>query len=134
MTTVDLVARFLEAFAPPQLAESWDNVGLLVGDRHAKVERIMTCLTITAASAAEAVDEQAQLIVAHHPLPFHAFKRLTTDTSEGRILCQLLAAGISVYSPHTAFDSAAQGINRRLAEGLQLAAIQPLVPSATSAS
>ena len=54
----------------------------------------------------------------HHPLPFRPLKRLTTDTPEGRLLCDLLAARIAIYSPHTAFDSAAGGINQRLAAGL----------------
>lgn len=122
------VAQELELFAPPRLAESWDNVGLLVGDRRAEVQKVMTCLTITPSSVAEAVREQVQLIVTHHPLPFKPLQRLTTDTTAGRMLLELCAARINVYSPHTAFDSAAQGINRQLAEGLQLQDIKPLLP------
>jgi dinuclear metal center YbgI/SA1388 family protein len=130
MPPLSPVLAFLERFAPPRLAESWDNVGLLVGDRQRDVQRIMTCLTITPATAAEAVEERADLIVAHHPLPFGALKRLTTDTIVGRMLLELIAARIAIYSPHTAFDSAAEGINQRLAEGLSLRGIQPLVPHA----
>jgi len=126
MITVDDVARFLDAFAPLRLAESWDNVGLLVGDRQRTVGRIMTCLTITATTAEEAVRESADLIVVHHPLPFVALKRLTTDTPEGRSLWSLAGAGVSVFSPHTAFDSAPEGINQRLATGLELVDIEPL--------
>ena len=128
MLTVAEVARFLDAFAPPSLAESWDNVGLLVGKHEQPVRRIMTCLTITPTSAKEAVASQADLIVSHHPLPFRPLKRLTAETSEGRLLLELIGAKISVYSPHTAFDSAQQGINQRLATGLQLEEIAPLVP------
>ena len=80
MVTVDDVARFLDAFAPLRLAEPWDNVGLLVGDRQRAVSRIMTCLTITGATVEEAVAQKADLIVVHHPLPFTALKRLTTDS------------------------------------------------------
>ncbi len=128
MLTVGDVAQFLEEFAPASLAESWDNVGLLVGNLEQQVERVMTCLTITQASAREAVEKKAELIVSHHPLPFRALKRLTTDTSEGRLLLDLIEARISVFSPHTAFDSAQQGINARLATLLQLMDVQPLVP------
>jgi dinuclear metal center YbgI/SA1388 family protein len=124
------VKSFLEELAPPRLAESWDNVGLLVGDGQAAIRRIMTCLTTTPATADEAVAERADLIVTHHPLPFSAVKRLTTDTIVGRMLLKLIAAGVAVYSPHTAFDSAAEGINQRLAEGLGLRDIEPLVPHA----
>ena len=120
--------HFLEQLAPPKLAADWDNVGLLVGDPHRSVERIMTCLTLTPASVAEAVREQADLVVSHHPLPFQAVRRLTTATQAGRTLLELIAARIAVYSPHTAWDSARQGINRRLAEGLELKGIVPLVP------
>ena len=132
MATVDDIAQFLENFAPPELAADWDNVGLLVGERQRSVHRVMTCLTITPASAEEAVNEQADLVVAHHPLPFRPLKRLTTDTHEGRLLWTLMSSGISVYSPHTAFDSALQGINQRLAEGIGLHDIRPLVQQAES--
>ena len=128
MYTVERISQFLEQFAPPRLAEEWDNVGLLVGDPNRAVRRLMTCLTITPATATEAVDAGADLIVAHHPLPFRPLRRLTADTPGGRMLLDLIAARIAIYSPHTAFDSAAQGINQRLAEGLGLEGIEPLVP------
>jgi len=128
MLTVAEITAFLEQFAPPRLAAEWDNVGLLVGDPARAIGRLMTCLTITPASAAEAIDQRADLIVAHHPLPFRAMKRLTTETLAGRLLLNLIAARIAVFSPHTAFDSAAAGINQRLAEALGLNAIRPLVP------
>ncbi len=130
MPTVGEVAAFLEVFAPSALAEEWDNVGLLLGDRAATARRIMTCLTITPESAAEAIDEQVELIVTHHPLPFRALKRITTDAHEGRLLWKLIGAATSVYSPHTSFDSAPEGINQRLAEGLGLVDIEVLLPKA----
>lgn len=126
MTTVAAVCQFLDEFAPARLAEDWDNVGLLVGDPTRDVKRIMTCLTVTADSAEEAVRDRADLIVAHHPLPFRPFKRLTTETTAGRLLLRLIRADVAVASPHTAFDSARFGINRRLAEGLELEDIRPL--------
>lgn len=128
MTTIHEITVFLEQFAPANLAEEWDNVGLLVGDGRREARKVMTCLTITPDSAAEAVEEKADLIVTHHPLPFIALKQLTTDTTPGRLLWDLIAARISIYSPHTAFDSAREGVNQRLAVGLGLRGIQPLVP------
>ena len=129
MPLLSELCRFLEAFAPPVLSEEWDNVGLLVGDPKQQVERVMTCLTITPASSAEAVSRQADLIITHHPLPFQPLRRLTTESTPGRLLLTLIQAGIVVYSPHTAFDSAAKGINQQLAEGIGLAEIRPLIPS-----
>ena len=129
MTTVADLCAFLDAFAPAELAADWDNVGLLVGDRAQRVERVMTCLTITPQAAAEAIRERVDLVVTHHPLPFRPFKRLTADEPTGRMILDLIRAGVAIYSPHTAFDSAAGGINQRLAEGLGLADIQPLEPA-----
>ena len=120
---------FLESFAPPHLAEEWDNVGLLVGSRDRDINRVMTCLTISPNVVEEALREKVDLIVAHHPLPFRPLKRITDDTPEGRMLWQLIGAGVAIYSPHTAFDSCREGINQRLAEGLRLTNIAPLVPS-----
>jgi dinuclear metal center YbgI/SA1388 family protein len=127
ITVADFV-DFLSAFAPPVLAEDWDNVGLLVGRRAQRVERVMTCLTITPASAAEAVAQRAQLIVAHHPLPFAALRRITDESTTGMILLNLIEQQVAIYSPHTAFDSATEGINQRLAVGLGLQSIAPLIP------
>lgn len=132
MTPVGDVVRFLEKFAPPALAADWDNVGLLLGDRARRVQKVMTCLTITPAVVDEAIADQVDLIVAHHPLPFRAVKSITADSYSGGLLWRLASAGVSIYSPHTAFDSAADGINARLAAGLGLARVEPLEPSAAA--
>jgi len=127
VTKVSAIAAFLEELAPRRLAAEWDNVGLLVGDARRTVERVMTCLTVTTASVAEAVAEKAQLIVSHHPVLFQPVRRITADDAQGKMLLDLIAAGIAVYSPHTAFDSAGSGINQQLAEGLGLSDVAPLV-------
>jgi dinuclear metal center YbgI/SA1388 family protein len=129
MPLIDDVATFLERFAPSALAEPWDNVGLLLGDRHHAVERVMTCLTLTPDVAAEAIREHAGLVVTHHPILFRAVKRLTTDSIEGTMLLDLAKADVAVYSPHTAFDSAADGINERLCRKFGLEQTRPLRPA-----
>ena len=127
MPVLQNVCDYLDQYAPAVLAEEWDNVGLLAGDPAAPVARVMTCLTVTPASAREAVDRQADLIVTHHPLPFRPLRRLVTDTTPGRLLWQLITHRVAIYSPHTAFDSTTCGINQRLAEGLGLLDVAPLV-------
>ncbi len=127
MIHVGDVAGFLEQFAPLDLAAEWDNVGLLVGDPNWPAERVMTCLTITPPVVEEAVSAGVQMVVSHHPLPFRPLRRLTTESTPSRMLLQLAAARTAVYSPHTALDSAAGGINQQLAEALELEAIAPLV-------
>jgi len=126
MPTIADVIEALERFAPTRLAASWDNVGLLLGDRGNSVSRVLTCLTLTSEVAQEAVDSQVQLIVTHHPILFRGAKRITTDTAEGRSILALAKAGIAVYSPHTAFDNTVGGINDQLANRLGLTEIQPL--------
>ena len=128
MTTVGDFCSYLEQFAPVHLAADWDNVGLLLGDRSASAAKVMTCLTVTDETVQEALSQQAELIITHHPFPFSPIKKISTDTWTGKQLWHLASAGISVYSPHTAFDSAREGINQQLAEGLHLTDIQSLEP------
>ena len=120
MPSVGALVDFLEAFAPPHLAADWDNVGLLLGDREVPVHSLMTCLTVTASSAREAVEAGAQLVVSHHPILFRGIKRLTTATPEGRLLLSLIRGGVAVYSPHTSLDNTPGGINDTLAQQLGL--------------
>jgi dinuclear metal center YbgI/SA1388 family protein len=126
MLTIATVIDFLDQFAPPELAAHWDNVGLLLGDRAATVQRVMTCLTVTPETAAEAVESAAQLVITHHPILFRAVKRLTTGTPEGWMLLALIKAGVGVYSPHTALDNTCGGINDALARRLGLSGVTPL--------
>ena len=134
MTTVHDLGQWLEGFAPIGLAESWDNVGLLWGDPNASVERVMTCLTVTAQTAREAIDERAQLIVSHHPVLFRPVKRLVAGTADNGYLWDLARAGVSILSPHTAFDNTVGGINDGLATRLGLVDVGPLRPAPPSVS
>lgn len=119
----------LRSLAPLELAEAWDNTGLLLGDPSQPIERVLTCLTLSGDVADEAIEIGAQLVVSHHPVLFRAVKSLTTATAEGRTLLKLLKAGVAVYSPHTAWDSSADGINSQLAGALELSDVQPLRPA-----
>jgi dinuclear metal center YbgI/SA1388 family protein len=133
MTTVADVCRSLETLAPLHLAAEWDNVGLLVGDRAASVERLMTCLTATSEVAEEAIREGVQLIVSHHPVLFRPTQKLVASASEGGMLLKLIAAGVAIYSPHTAWDNAPGGINDGIAQRLGLVDVEPLRPLETAA-
>ena len=126
MVTLRDVIQVLEQIAPPAGAAEWDNTGLLLGDPAAEVRRIMTCLTVTKATVQEAIREQADLIVSHHPVLFRPVQRLTADRGDGSVLLPLLRAGIAVYSPHTAYDDAPGGINEQLCARLGIEQVQPL--------
>jgi dinuclear metal center YbgI/SA1388 family protein len=124
--TISDVLKFLVEFAPTELAEDWDNTGLLIGQRNDSVSSIMTCLTLTPDVAEEAVTKGAGLVVTHHPILFRAVQKLTDETSEGRMLLSLIRAGVAVYSPHTSYDSAYEGVNRQLATSLNLKNVKPI--------
>ncbi len=129
MTTVSDVTQWLERFAPARLAEPWDNVGLLWGDPCAAVQGVMTCLTVTPVTAAEAIEEAASLIVSHHPILFREVKRVRADLPDTAPLWKLARAGIAVASPHTAFDNTHEGINDLLCHRLGLVDVSPLRPA-----
>ncbi len=128
MTDVAEIQEYLAHLAPPDLAESWDNVGLLTGDPAQPVSRILTCLTLTPDVAAEAISEKADLIISHHPILFRPIQQITSHSVEGKMLLDLIQANIAVYSPHTSYDSAEQGINWQLAQLLGLEDVGILRP------
>jgi dinuclear metal center YbgI/SA1388 family protein len=86
----------------------------------------MTCLTITPPVVQEAISQNADVIITHHPVLFRPTKALCDSTTEGAILLDLIQHGIAVYSAHTAFDNCQNGINSFLAERLGLTHVRPL--------
>lgn len=134
MNYVKDLAAWLGTVAPLELSETWDNTGLLLGNTESSVSRAMTCLTLTPASVAEAVGHRADLVIAHHPLPFKPIAKITNETPAGRMLWDLASHGIAVYAPHTAWDSAVNGINASLADLLGLQAVLPMLPASSVAN
>lgn len=123
MTTVREIESFLYGWAPRELAESWDNVGLLVGDPDAAVERVLVALDITPQVAEEALERGCQLIVAHHPVmncAWHPVQTVRADDRQGRTLTALLCGGVAAICMHTNLDAAEGGVNDILAEKLGL--------------
>ena len=123
MITVQQVERKLFDWAPRHLAESWDNVGHLVGDPDREVRRILVSLDITERVVQEATDGGFDLIVSHHPVmncTWHPVQTLRTDDRQGRILTKLAENRISAICMHTNLDAADGGVNDILAERLGL--------------
>lgn len=120
--TVQQVLTLMQRIAPPELAFSWDNVGLLV-DAGRPVEGILTALDITPAVVREAAGKGCTLIVAHHPVIFDPLKRIAADD----VPALLLQNGISAICMHTNLDAAPGGVNDTLAALLQM---QDTVPFA----
>ena len=112
--TVTDVEQLVGGIAPYELAEEWDNVGLLVGHAQAQVTRVLVALDLSMGVVEEAKALGAQLIVTHHPIMFSARKRLTDADREGRLMLALAEAGIAHIAAHTNLDSAPGGVNDTL--------------------
>ena len=110
MITVNQVYEAMQAIAPLELAESWDNPGLLV-DCGGAVHRVLTALDITPEVVEEAAAKQCEMIVSHHPVIFDPLKRLGPQD----VPFQLVRAGISAVCMHTNLDAAEGGVSEVLA-------------------
>lgn len=126
MTTVGNVLALLDEMLPPEVAESYDNVGLLCGRADAPVDKVLCALDATEAVVDEALRLGAQLLVTHHPILFHARKSLREDDAEGRLLARLVRGRLSLIAAHTNYDNAPDGVNDQLAERLGLLNVRPL--------
>lgn len=114
------VVDALERFAPLPLQESFDNAGLQAGLTEAEVSGALLCLDVTEKVVDEAVALGCNLIVSHHPLIFHALKRITYADDVQRAVAKALKNDITVVSMHTKMDNARGGVNFKIAEKMEL--------------
>ena len=129
MITVREVENRLFDWAPKELAESWDNVGHLVGEPDAEVKKVLVSLDITEAVVQEAIALGADLIVAHHPIincKWHPVQTVRSDDAQGRMLIGMIRNGISAICMHTNLDAADGGVNDLLAQKLGLTGLEML--------
>lgn len=132
MATVADILNYMESIAPPYMAESWDNVGLLCGRRGREVKKLLVALDPFRNVIGEAIEIGADLIVTHHPLIFgEALKAVNEDTETGRCLLTLAEHGIAAINAHTNLDLAPGGINDVLAQTLGLRDIEVVNPAGT---
>ena len=117
---VATILQTIEKIAPKKLAYDWDNVGLLVGDPRAEIDKILISLDITNQVVEEAIEKGAGMIVSHHPLIFKPIKNIIWDKPEGAILKKLIQNEINVYAAHTNLDLCRNGVNETLFECLGL--------------
>jgi GTP cyclohydrolase I len=121
----------IKKIAPEGLQEDWDNSGIQINVNPDKdVKKLLTCLEISDAVVAEAVRKGADMILTHHPLIFGKISRVDAEDVIGNQIVELIKHDISVYSSHTAFDSAAHGTNQYLAEQIGLEDVVPLIAAA----
>ncbi|MDE6060236.1 MAG: Nif3-like dinuclear metal center hexameric protein [Clostridia bacterium] len=112
------IITVLEGFAPPVLAEEWDNVGLMVGSDRVECTGVMLALDLTHDVIAQAKRDNCNLIVTHHPFIFHAIKRIDFSEANGEAIRELIKNDITVYSMHTNLDKTSGGLNDAIASML----------------
>ncbi len=121
------VFKALEEWAPKKLAYDWDNVGLQVGSYTDKTKKILVTLDVLESVVDEAIANETNLIIAHHPLLFKALKNIDFQSVKGKIIKKLIKHDITVYAAHTNLDIANGGVNDLLCEALDLVSTEPLV-------
>ena len=128
--TVNDIIKVMDGIAPPNLAEPWDNVGLLVGRSSNTVKKLMVALDVSPEVVEQAVEHKVQMLVTHHPVIFDPIKKMTDRSWQHKLLLDCAENKIAVYSAHTSLDSVLGGVNDVLAEKIGLLHTEVLVPAA----
>lgn len=89
---------------PSSMAESWDNVGLLVGNDENQVSHVFLALDLTEETLSEAIDKKADMIITHHPMIFSGMKKINNHDFLGRKVMTLIRHDIPYYAMHTNYD------------------------------
>jgi dinuclear metal center YbgI/SA1388 family protein len=124
--------RALERFAPLPLQDGFDNAGLQVGLTEAEVSGALLCLDVTEEVLEEAVREDCNMVIAHHPLLFHPLKTITNANTVQRCVRYAIAHNLTIYAAHTNLDNAVGGVNYKIAEKLGLKVERFLQPRDTT--
>lgn len=125
----------LQRFAPLSLAESWDNVGLLVEPTSPHwVNKMLLTNDLTESVLQEAIEERANFILSYHPPVFKPLKRLTSKNWKERLVIRCLENRMAVYSPHTSFDAMSDGVNSWLTEAFDTSSSKPISSSSSTST
>ena len=122
---VSQIAERIDSIVPLKLAQDWDNVGLLIGNKKQVVKNILLAIDITKEVLAEAKRLKTDLIVSYHPVIWDGLKNITLHSSS-KVVYDLIKSGISVFSIHTALDAVSGGVNDGLAETVGISDPKPI--------
>lgn len=120
MTEIKKIIEKIEDFAPKDLAEDWDPIGLSFGSKNQEVKKMMVALDLDENTLKEAKEKNIDFIFTHHPAIFSSLDTLNEENSRRREYIDLIRSNISLYSAHTNVDAAANGMNDWLAEAIGL--------------
>ena len=125
---IKAITAILEALAPLENAEDFDNVGLLVGDNTAEVTGILVTLDTLELVVDEAIATKCNLIISFHPIIFSGLKKLTGRSYVERTVIKAIQNNIAIYSMHTALDNIPGGVNGKICEVLGITDTNILIP------
>ncbi len=129
MTTINDVIIYLEELVPLSYQEPYDNCGLLIGNRSMEVTNILVTVDCTEEVLDEAVKNNCNLIITHHPLIFSGLKKITGSNYTERTVLKAIKSDIAVYAIHTNLDNDfANGVNRKIGEKIGLQNTRILAP------
>lgn len=114
------IIQTIEDFAPISYQESYDNAGLLVGDKLADCTGVLICLDAIEVVIDEAIDKNFNLVVAHHPIVFSGLKKITGKNYIERVIIKAIKNDIAIYACHTNLDNIKLGVNNIIADKLGL--------------
>jgi dinuclear metal center YbgI/SA1388 family protein len=123
------IISIIEDFAPLSLQESYDNAGLLTGERDMNISSALLCIDITEEVIDEAINNGDNLIISHHPLVFKGLKQLTGNSSIEKCLIKAIKNDIAIYTAHTNIDSVLKGVSGKMSEKLNLKNTHILSPT-----
>ena len=119
MKVKDIIAA-IEAFAPLDIQEGWDNSGLCIGSPEDEVHGVLLGFDCTAALIDEAVAAGCDMVVTHHPLIFKGLKRIQGGDPVSDAVIRAVKAGVAVYAAHTTADKVIAGVSGAMARRLDL--------------
>lgn len=120
------IINIMEEYANPNLAEDWDNVGLMVGDENRTISKILVALDIDDKIIDEAIEKKCDMIITHHPFIFKGIKSIKASDTLGNRIIKLIKNNICVFSAHTNLDIAINGTSDTFAKLLNLEKISNL--------
>ncbi len=118
----------LEEICPPNYQESYDNCGLIAGDKEKEITGVLLCLDSTEEVLKEAVKLKCNMIIAHHPILFFPIKKLTGKTYYERTLIYAIKNDLAIYAMHTNLDNIRMGVNNKIAEKIGIKNLSILEP------
>jgi dinuclear metal center YbgI/SA1388 family protein len=122
------IVAHLESIVPLSYQESYDNAGLIVGDKNQDVSSALITLDVTEEVIREAIQNNCALIISHHPFIFKGIKRITGSNEVERCLIKAIQNNIAIYAAHTNLDSITGGVNSKICEKLGLKNCRILAP------